>query len=141
MKITSKFNLALGLAVILALYSCKKGPEEFQIQEGVKVQLTEQGDDFSIEARTENTFSCENYLIIYELKQDEDEIFIEFKHVEEAELCYTAIGPARITIELGELTLPSYEFTFSLNDSITKGTLTTSSAILSLGEGNVSLVD
>lgn len=119
------------------MLSCKKAPEQFAIQNGVQVVLLEQSNDFKIEAATEDVYSCVNYPIVYDLAIEEEEIFIEFKYVEEPELCYTSSGPARATIELGELTLPLYEITFSLNDALTKGTLNTATEELILESGSV----
>lgn len=140
MKFRIQFILAL-LFLVAVLASCKKAPEQYAIQGNVRVFMTEQSDEFTIHSSTEQILSCVNYPIIFEFDIDEDEIFINLKYLEEPELCYTSTGPAKATIELGELNLALYEITFSLNDSLTSGILSTTTEELTLEEGNVYVPD
>jgi len=102
--------LALGCA-LLATGCFERTSPPAPIDSGVVLRLHEKlaatGRSLELLGRTERTYGCSNFSILYELQLAGDAISVRFTGIHMPDICLTAIGPATCTVQLGPTAMGS----------------------------------
>lgn len=116
-----------------------KDSSGYPIDSDVLVEAERENGEVKIFAETERDYQCSNFSIDYSEYTLGSTIRIKFKRAQTPSPCLTSTGPAKATIDLGELEKEDYDLKFKLNGETTNGTLSTDPFSFELeDEGNVS---
>jgi len=131
----------LSLAVLFLLIACNGNKTKEPIESDVIVSFLKENDQVVIEAETEKIYGCFNYQLNYVKNSAEKTITVNFSDITIPEVCMRALGPARATINLGELEKETYIVNFFMNRSSTTMQLIVGDTLSTevLDQGNVRL--
>ncbi|WP_224997184.1 hypothetical protein [Cesiribacter sp. SM1] len=118
------------IPVFLLIFSCEKGPgDELLIDSLVEVEMAEAavggGEQVVLHCKTLKEYICYDYVIGYDRNGDGDVIRIDFQHIAPgaSQQCASAVGPARASINLGNLENGEYAIELNNGKQLNKGTL------------------
>ncbi len=117
MKAKIFIGMVAGLLTAGAFAACDDKFEENLTPADSRIHLrmvedfTRSSRTFQLYCATEKVYPCVNFPLIARTRQSSKSIDISFEGVMETDFCYTAIGPATTTIDLGALN----EGTYTLN--------------------------
>lgn len=127
--------MRLLIYLFLALFlfaSCKKeNPEDINftntLENNILIEMFESLDslerNFYLRCKTAETFPCYNYTIKTNSSKSVNSISIRFEEIIKYDMCATAIGPARHTINLGQLSNGIYDLNITVGQLKTLGKL------------------
>lgn len=122
-KMNSMNNLIFLFVVFFLFSSCNKDLNEVNIDSDILISTEKNDQNVLLNASTEKHYPTLGYQIRYREQVKDKEIKIEFIEVIAPEVGLTALGPARCSINLGDLEHGAYDITFELNQVETKGKL------------------
>lgn len=130
-KIIFLFTLAFLVS------SAKQNSQTEEIRSDILVSVINLEAGIELRCKTEQGFSCSNYSIDFDIKTQNNEIFIQFNKLNIPDMGTTSFGPAKCTIGIGKLANGEYPVTFVLNKKKTKGKLIIGSDVeLTLDSGS-----
>lgn len=103
--------------------SAKQNSQSEEIRSDILVSVINLDEGIELRCKTEQSFSCSNYSIDFDVKTQNNEIFIQFNKLNIPDMGTTSFGPAKCTIGIGKLANGEYPVTFVLNKKKTKGKL------------------
>lgn len=139
----------LILFVFMLLAACRReeAAPAYPLDSAVVVNIREAriGDTKHIvfSCQTRKSYPCSNFFIRSTLQQGAGRVRIDFLGVGAERLCTTAMGPARVDLDLGALADGQYTVTFN-HQGAREGTLTVSAAAIELAlppSGGIEIVN
>jgi len=88
--------------------------------------LSSQGRNLILDCSTEKIYPCYNFGIINNVVKGNDFFKIKFSGIVIPSICFTALGPARCLIKLGQLTEGNYSLSLEVNGQLIFAQLTVS---------------
>jgi len=123
--------LASMLLAAISTISCHDAPTRpvqdpgEPIDSKILVTLSERlnGRSLLMRCRTERVYGCINYQIEFSTARWGSTVMVNFRDITIGGICFTAIGPATCTIDLGSLSPGTYPLVFGVRTGTTKANL------------------
>lgn len=129
------------ITLLILFYGCKKDPLIDRIDSEIKVELAESFDGkqrlLKLYCSTQKEYQCSNFGIKSTLNVTSNKIEINFKSIITYDLCQTSIGPARTTIDLGEIKNGNYNISITVDGLKSEGQLTVTNESYSINFKNL----
>jgi len=134
-KVVLFYMLMLTLSCASDDIGLASNPIDSNIVIEVGEELEHDSRRITLFCKTEKIYPCYNFGILTDTRTYDDAQEITFTKVDQQRVCLTALGPAKATVELGDL--PNGEYSIALNNANlkNKGTLrvTDSEIVLQFG--------
>ena len=109
------------LSFLVFICSCKK-TQSSKINSDIIVSLLKKGDNVVLKAKTVAIYGVPQQ-IDFSKKRVGKHFTIVFKKIIKPGAVIQVLSPAQCSVDLGELKLQNYSFTFKLNDEVNKAKL------------------
>ncbi len=117
----------LIILLFVILWGCKKDYSMDTIDSDIEIKMWETMDStkrtLQFNCATEKVYNCSNFGISKTVRKTSDNIDIDFNGILLYDMCLTALGPARTTLDLGTLSNGTYDLNIDVERKKSDGQL------------------